>query len=129
MDKTLFEKLTCSDQTLTLKQSVINNIARLLSCGGFLDNEVNNRVEAQNGDSISIYPNSLSVIVDQSKADEDEFKKYQAGLEKLILRFEPRIKKVEVNGFRHQGMQVGCSLKIELYDEEFEQNFVFNQGK
>jgi predicted component of type VI protein secretion system len=127
MDKTLFEKLTCSNQTLTLKQSVINNIARLLSCGGFLDDEIDQRKETTSDGSISIYPNNISAIVDQSSEDEEQFKVYQAGLEKMILRFEPRIKNVKVNNFRHQGTQVGCSFNIELHDE-FEQHFVFNQG-
>jgi len=127
MDKTLFEKLTLPDKALTLQQSVINNITKLLHFGGFLDDEIGSN-NSGNSLSSSIYPNSLSAIVDNSGADKEEFKAYQSGLEKLVLRFEPRVKSIKISGFKHQGMQVGCNLKIELHDGEFEQHFVFNQG-
>lgn len=128
MDKTLFEKLTSHDKALTLQQSVINNITNLLHFGGFLDDEIDDINSNENSLSGSIYPNSLSAIVDKSGANKEEFKAYQAGLEKLVLRFEPRVKSIKVSGLKHQGVQIGCNIKVELYDGEFEQHFVFNQG-
>ena len=127
MDKSLFEKLTCCKKTLTLKQSVINNISRLLNCGGFLDDEVSRKSQLASQQLNSIYPNSLSSIIDQSLDNKELLTSYQKKLQQLILRFEPRIKNVKVKSLKSQGLQMGCNLKIELYEEEFEEHFVFNQ--
>ncbi|NQZ09801.1 MAG: hypothetical protein HRT35_21830 [Algicola sp.] len=125
MGKTLFEKLTCVGESITLQQSVTDNINRILNCGGVLD-------AVDNGESggvvlNSIYRNGLAAVVDQPSVNSAQQDQYRANLVKLLLQFEPRLKSVSVNHFINQGLQSVCSLKIELSCGEFEQEFVFKQ--
>lgn len=123
MNKTLFEKLTVGDESLTLKQSVINNIDRIFSSGGFLDADS----DSQPGTNVldSIYHNGVASVVEQSAMNGEQLREYRLTLAKVLLRFEPRLKNVTVSSIKSLGIGSSCRLKIELIDGEFEQDFVF----
>ena len=127
MNKTLFEKLTTAGKPLTMRQSVSDNIERILSCGGFLDAAIEDNSEPGSVAPNSIYRSGMEAIVDQPGVNSPELDQYRENLVKLLLRFEPRLKNVTLNGFVNMGYQSACRLKIELIDGEFEQEFIFKQ--
>ncbi|WP_281557495.1 hypothetical protein [Thalassomonas sp. RHCl1] len=125
MAKSLFEKLTLPGQPMSLKQSVTNNIARLLDSGGYIDAALDLRSDSGHMITDSIYPHAMAAIVDQSAGNKEQQELYQARLEQTLLRHEPRLKAVTVYSVLSQGMRTVCRLKIELVNEVFEQEFVF----
>ncbi|WDD96571.1 hypothetical protein [Thalassomonas actiniarum] len=125
MVKSLFEKLTLPGQPLSLKQSVTNNIARLLDSGGYIDAALDLRSDSGHMLTDSIYPHAMAAIVDQSAGNKEQQELYQARLEQTLLRHEPRLKGVTVYSVLNQGMRTVCRLKIELVNEVFDQEFVF----
>ena len=127
MNKTLFEKLTCAGEPITVKQSVTDNIDRILNSGGFLDAVVDLNGDHSRAGLNGIYRNGLAFLVDQPAVNSAQLDQYRASLAKVLMRFEPRLKKVTVNSFCNQGLQSKCRLNIELVDGEFEQDFIFKQ--
>ncbi|WDE09387.1 hypothetical protein [Thalassomonas haliotis] len=125
MSKSLFEKLTLAGQPLTLKQSVTNNIARLLDSGGYIDAALDLRSDSGQRLTDSIYPHAMAAIVDQSAGNKEQQQLYQARLEQTLLRHEPRLKAVTVYSVLNRGMRTVCRLKIEVVNEVFDQEFVF----
>jgi predicted component of type VI protein secretion system len=125
MNKTLFEKLAFAGETFTIRQSVTDNISRILNSGGFLDAAIGGNGETGRVALGSIYRNGMPSIIDQGMGNQVQQAQYRATLAKLLLRFEPRLKSVTVSRFIGQGMRSSCRLKMALMDDEFEQDFVF----
>ncbi|WDE02760.1 hypothetical protein SG34_015035 [Thalassomonas viridans] len=125
MSKSLFEKLTLAGQPLSLKQSVTNNIGRILESGGYIDAALDLRSDSGHMLTDSIYPHAMAAIVDQSAGNKEQQELYQAKLEQTLLRHEPRLKAVTVYSLVSLGMNTVCRLKLELADEVFEQEFTF----
>lgn len=125
MAKAFFEKLTFAGQTINAKQSVINNIERILNFGGFLDAGVdgynNQAVSAMEG----IYRNGLIAVVDQSLDNQQQIKQFQQNIVQVLKVYEPRIKNVQVLNIGSVMQRSRCQLNIELAGEQFEQSFVF----
>ena len=122
MNKTLFEKLTQTTELISLKQSVIDNIGRILGCGGFLDSGIDDFSVASMEGNLN---KGLGAVVDQAQDDEQQLAKYRKTIERTLLKFEPRLKGVKVTHLTHQGIQSCCQIKMVLVDGEFEQEFMF----
>ena len=127
MKKTLFEKLTSPGEVISVRESVIQNIDRILSSGGFLDAALYSDPDTSQNRLDSIFVSGLSAIVDQSTRSADQLEHYRTTLRKVLLRFEPRLKNVTVSNIRGMGLRSTCDLKIELHDQVFEQQFEFGK--
>ncbi|BFM48699.1 hypothetical protein [Marinomonas sp. THO17] len=124
MAAALFEKLTQSERRLSTKASVIANVERILSSGGFLDAGVDGlRVDANHDDSD--FPHSLCAVVDQSLNDQGQLEKFQYDVVQILQLFEPRIEKIQVLDVGTLGQVSRCRLSIQLAHEAFEQAFEF----
>ena len=126
MERTLFEKLIIADVSMTLRQSVIDNIDRILGSDGFLDSEnlaseLNSRLNIENN-----FHYGIRSITEQSAVDSEQLQSYKESLVKILLRFEPRLVNVEVKEIFIKGIHSTCNLKIRLIDGEFDQVFVFS---
>ncbi len=121
MNKTIFEKLT-SSEVVSLKQSVINNIDRILSAGSFLDGDAKEKGDLGQDLLNGFFKNGLPAIVDQAVHNGEQIHSYSKLIEKILLRFEPRLVRVKVKGFVNQGLKSFCRLRIELVTGEFEED-------
>lgn len=128
MNKTLFEKLTKPGKPVNLRQSVTDNIERILASSGYLDADAGGMLDPGKALLESIYPGGLPYVVDKSSGNDEQLKDYRKMLRKALLKFEPRLKDVTVSSIQTCGFRSACRLKIELYDGEFEQEFVFAQS-
>ena len=125
MRKILFERLTQPQQPFDLRHSVAENIDRILSCGGYLDEATGKGGETGRLVLDSMFRNGLASLVDQSMDNNELLTRYRAALSKVLLRYEPRLKNVTVGQFVHTGLRARCRLKLELVDDTFEQDFEF----
>lgn len=131
-NKALFEKIAFAGKSMTLKQSVIDNIDRILSCGGFLDADNHKQSispyskKRDPGVTDCLFRHRIKSIVEQSAMTNEQRRYYKDSIAKVLLRFEPRLRNVTVSNIVSRGVKSSCRLKIELIDFEFEQDFIFS---
>ena len=121
MSKTLFEKLDSACHQISLKESVCQQIQRIISSrsyGGF--KSLLNSVDGQ-------YVNAfgMATIVDQYGSN-DEYKYYRQLLRQQILAFEPRLSEVEVIELSSPYSSVKCQLLLTIVGEDNNQQFYFS---
>ena len=125
MSKAFFEKLTQAGRVVSTRESVINNVERILNYGGYLDAGVDASVGPANSRLKGIYRTGLVAVVDQSLDNKDQIIQFQLEMVRVLKAFEPRIKQVEVVNIGQSELRSKCQLKIQLSDEDFEQEFIF----
>lgn len=125
MAKAFFEKLTCAGKEISTRESVINNVERILNFGGFLDAGVDGFSQRSFSRINGIYRNGLMAVVDQSLDNRGQIAQFQGEIVHVLKAFEPRIKDIQVLDIGHAGQRSRCQLKIQLVGGNFEQNFVF----
>ncbi|SHE43031.1 hypothetical protein [Vibrio gazogenes] len=119
--KAFFEKLTAPGEIITTRDSVVRNVEHILCFGAFLDAGVD-----ADTDTLSDDHNGPWSVVDVSLSHEQQIIQFQQYLAQLINVHEPRIKEVQVMTIKSRAEVSYCQLKICLYNEEFEQDFVFH---
>ncbi|RBO81896.1 hypothetical protein [Marinomonas aquiplantarum] len=124
MPAALFEKLTLSERGLSTKASVIANVERILSSGGFLDAGVD-ELSIQQIRGEGAFPHNLSALVDQSLNDHQQIDKFQHDMVQILQLFEPRIEQIQVLNVGSVGQMSRCRLSIQLRHEQFEEAFEF----
>lgn len=125
MAKAFFEKLTQAGQEITTKESVVNNIERILNFGGFLDAGVDGFSHRAVSAIDGIYRNGLLAIVDQSLDNQQQIAQFQHDIIQVLKIYEPRIKKMQVLNIGYVGQRSRCQLSVELAGDNFEQSFIF----
>lgn len=119
--KALFERLIKPVHTISTKKSIINNIENIIRFGSYLDAGV----DSISGGVKSIYHNGLLSVVDVSLEHQQQVVQFNMVLVQLVKMYEPRIKDIQVLDIKTRGFNSSCQLKIFLFDEEFEEEFVF----
>ncbi|WP_432453213.1 MULTISPECIES: hypothetical protein [unclassified Agarivorans] len=115
VSKTLFERLSFPGEEIVLVDSVRRNIQAIFDSRMLLDGDVHN---ANRG----LVPS----LVEQGADSHADLDTYKERLEQLILRFEPRVKAVEISDLSFREVGNGkCELKLQVLDMDLVEDFQF----
>lgn len=115
--KTLLEKLDTACTDFSLKESVCNQVQRIISTRMYLGSEPDHQ------SWVTAF--GVPQIVDEHANVGDEHIRYKALLKQSILKFEPRVKNVEVKSMKSFSDRASCQLVLTLVEGEIEERFFF----
>ena len=115
--KTLLEKLDSSQPEISLKQSVCNQVQRIISTRMYLGAE-------------PVFHSWVTgfgtpQIVDEYSHVGNQHERYQQLLREKILAFEPRVNEVKVKRLKNYSDRLYCHLVLSLDHIEIEEKFFF----
>ncbi len=115
--KTLLEKLDSSCQSLSLKESVCNQVQRIISTRMYLG-------------SVPVLDSwvtgfGVPEIVEEYSNTGNDHDEYRALLREKILAFEPRLVDVKVKKLTNYTDRASCQLLLQFKEGEIEEQFFF----
>ncbi len=118
MSRTLLEKLDASCAGLSLRESVRNQVQRIISTRTYLGSEP----------LLDSWVTSFGMpeIVSEYSHVGDAHLSFRRVLREKILAFEPRIVDLKVTALDSSSHRASCQLHIQLEDDEIEEQFFFN---
>ena len=117
INKTLFEKLSEEDDFVEVGQSVVNEVARLLSTRRFL------RSIQPSGLVIDYGLPTFADFYSEASHDTQTIAQY---IRESILQFEPRIHHVDVIDLETETQELSIKLRLDLADQVVEEQFTFS---
>ncbi len=117
MAKTLFEKLDGSSAALSLKESVYNQVQRIISTRTYLGS----------APEVDSYVSGFGVpeIVDKYATSNDDHQQFRRIIRQQILALEPRVKEVEVKAIYSHTYRASCQLLLQLEEGSLDEQFFF----
>lgn len=115
--KTLLEKLDSSCGKLSLRESVCNQVQRIISTRMYLGSKP----------VLDSWVTGFGVplVVDEHANVGDAHDKYRALLKHKILEFEPRLQDVTVQALKIFTDRASCQLLLVVEGEEIQEKFFF----
>ncbi len=117
MGKTLLEKTDSSAAQISLLESVLNQVQRIVSARTYLGAEPD----------VESYVTGFGVpeIVDLYATNSDNHLHYREVIRRQILALEPRLVNVQVKSIQSHTDRASCELVLQLEQETVEEQFFF----
>jgi predicted component of type VI protein secretion system len=117
MGKTLLEKLDSRAEHISLRESVLNQVQRIISSRTFPGHSPEH----------PSYVTGFGVpeIVDQYATNSDDHGRYRGIIRRQILELEPRLTDVEVKSIESHTDRASCQLVLQMEQVSVEEQFFF----